>query len=49
MQMTIGWLLQRAPNILLISGTASVAHLREHLAAAELRLPEQASARLNSM
>jgi aryl-alcohol dehydrogenase-like predicted oxidoreductase len=32
------WLLQRSPNILVISGTSSVAHLRENVAAAELKL-----------
>jgi aryl-alcohol dehydrogenase-like predicted oxidoreductase len=38
MQVALAWLLQRAPNILLIPGTSSVAHLRENLAAAELAL-----------
>jgi aryl-alcohol dehydrogenase-like predicted oxidoreductase len=38
MQVALAWLLQRAPNILLIPGTSSVAHLRENLAAAELDL-----------
>jgi pyridoxine 4-dehydrogenase len=33
MQVALAWLLQRAPNILLIPGTSSVAHLRENLAA----------------
>ena len=42
MQVALAWLLQRAPNILLIPGTSSVAHLRENLAAAELDLPEDA-------
>ena len=42
MQVALAWLLQRAPNILLIPGTSSVAHLRENLAAARLRLPEDA-------
>ena len=37
MQVALAWLLQRSPNILLIPGTSSVAHLRENLAAAELR------------
>ena len=37
MQVALAWLLRRAPNILLIPGTSSVAHLRENLAAAELR------------
>jgi pyridoxine 4-dehydrogenase len=39
MQVALAWLLQRAPNILLIPGTASVNHLRENLAAAHLELP----------
>ena len=38
MQVALAWLLQRAPNILLIPGTSSVAHLRENLAAADLVL-----------
>ena len=42
MQVALAWLLQRAPNILLIPGTASVGHLRENLAAAELKLPSEA-------
>jgi len=42
MQVALAWLLQRAPNILLIPGTKSVAHLRENLAAADLRLPQDA-------
>lgn len=49
MQVAIAWLLQRAPNILLIPGTSSVAHLRENLAAAELRLTPEALAALNAM
>jgi aryl-alcohol dehydrogenase-like predicted oxidoreductase len=42
MQVALTWLLHRAPNILLIPGTSSVAHLRENLAAAEIALPEAA-------
>ncbi|MBZ9990054.1 aldo/keto reductase family oxidoreductase [Mesorhizobium sp. BH1-1-5] len=38
MQVALAWLLQRSPNILLIPGTSSVGHLRENLAAAELKL-----------
>jgi aryl-alcohol dehydrogenase-like predicted oxidoreductase len=38
MQVALAWLLQRAPNILLIPGTSSVAHLRENLAVANLEL-----------
>ena len=40
MQVALAWLLQRAPNILLIPGTSSPAHLRENLAAAALELPD---------
>ncbi|OYV40779.1 MAG: oxidoreductase [Rhodospirillales bacterium 20-64-7] len=47
MQVALAWLLQRAPNILLIPGTSSVAHLRENLAAAELDLPPDAVAALD--
>ena len=42
MQVALAWLVRRAPNILLIPGTSSVAHLRENLAAAELELPDAA-------
>ena len=38
MQAALAWLLRRAPNMLLIPGTSSLAHLRENLAAAELAL-----------
>jgi aryl-alcohol dehydrogenase-like predicted oxidoreductase len=47
LQVAITWLLQRAPNILLIPGTSSVAHLRENLAAADLELAEEDMAALN--
>jgi pyridoxine 4-dehydrogenase len=46
MQVALAWLLQRSPNILLIPGTSSVAHLRENMAAAELELPADAVAEL---
>jgi aryl-alcohol dehydrogenase-like predicted oxidoreductase len=49
MQVALAWLLQRAPNILLIPGTSSVAHLRENLAAAELELPAIVIAELYGM
>ena len=39
MQVALAWLLQRSPNILLIPGTSSLAHLRENLEAATLRIP----------
>ncbi|GAC1041731.1 aldo/keto reductase family oxidoreductase [Rhizobium sp. No.120] len=47
MQVALAWLLQRAPNILLIPGTSSLAHFRENIAAAELKLPEDAIAELD--
>ena len=47
MQVALAWLLHRAPNILLIPGTASVAHLRENLAAVRLRLSPQISTELD--
>ena len=40
MQVALAWLLHRAPNILLIPGTSSIAHLHENLAAAELALTD---------
>ncbi len=40
LQVALAWLLHRSPNILLIPGTSSVAHLRENLAAASLVLPD---------
>jgi pyridoxine 4-dehydrogenase len=49
MQVALAWLLHRAPNILLIPGTSSIAHLRENLAAAELKLPDEAMNQLNSV
>jgi len=49
MQVALAWLLQRAPNILLIPGTSSVKHLRENLAAAHLELPSDAVAALDQI
>jgi aryl-alcohol dehydrogenase-like predicted oxidoreductase len=49
MQVALAWLLRRAPNILLIPGTSSVAHLRENLAAAALALPDDAARELDSL
>lgn len=46
---SLAWLLHRAPNILLIPGTASVAHLHENLRAAELSLPLQALTALDAV
>ena len=49
MQTALAWLLRRAPNILLIPGTSSVAHLRENLAVASIDLPDAAMARLDAI
>ena len=49
MQVALAWLLRRAPNILPIPGTTSVAHLRENLSATELDLPDEATALLNGV
>ena len=49
MQVALAWLLHRSPNILLIPGTASVAHLRENLAVADITLPDDALKTLDSI
>ncbi len=49
MQVALAWLLQRAPNILLIPGTSSVEHLRENLASASLELSGDAVALLDQI
>jgi len=49
MQVALAWLLHRSPNVLLIPGTSSVGHLRENLAAATLKLPAEALAKLDSI
>lgn len=49
MQAALAWLLRRAPNILLIPGTSSLAHLRENLAAATLALPSAAITALDGI
>lgn len=49
MQVALAWLLHRAPNVLLIPGTSSVAHLHENLKAAELELPHAAVEKLNGI
>jgi pyridoxine 4-dehydrogenase len=46
MCVALAWLLQRAPNLLLIPGTSSVAHLHENLTAAELVIPQDMLAEL---
>jgi pyridoxine 4-dehydrogenase len=49
MQVALAWLLHRSPNILLIPGTSSVAHLRENLAASQLTLSPQILAELDGI
>jgi aryl-alcohol dehydrogenase-like predicted oxidoreductase len=49
MQVALAWLLRRAPNILLIPGTSSVAHLHENLAAAALTLSPETLAELDGI
>jgi pyridoxine 4-dehydrogenase len=49
MQVALAWLLHRAPNLLLIPGTSTVAHLRENLGSAELALPPEALDQLSSI
>jgi aryl-alcohol dehydrogenase-like predicted oxidoreductase len=49
MQVALAWLLQRSPNILLIPGTSSVAHLRENLAVGRLQLPPDSVEELNGI
>lgn len=49
MQVALAWLLRRAPNLLVIPGTSSVAHLRENVGAGALQLDAQALAALNAM
>ncbi|GAA3454075.1 oxidoreductase [Dactylosporangium matsuzakiense] len=45
----LAWLLQRSPNMLLIPGTSSVAHLRENVTGAGLRIPADALAELDAV
>ena len=49
MQVALAWLLHRAPNILLIPGTSSVAHLRENLSVEQLTLSSQVLAELDGI
>jgi pyridoxine 4-dehydrogenase len=49
MAVALAWLLQRSPNILLIPGTSSVAHLRENVAGAGLTLSEEELTELNGI
>jgi hypothetical protein len=47
-QAGLAWLLQHAPNILLIAGTSSIDHLRENVAAGEIDLPAEMIAHLEA-
>ncbi|WP_307745191.1 aldo/keto reductase family oxidoreductase [uncultured Pantoea sp.] len=49
MQVALAWLLRRSPNILLIPGTSSPAHLQENLASRSLVLSDEATAKLNTL
>ncbi|CAB3674526.1 aldo/keto reductase family oxidoreductase [Paraburkholderia rhynchosiae] len=49
MQVALAWLLQRAPNILLIPGTSSTRHLRENLQATHLNLTGELLAKLDAI
>ena len=49
MQVAVAWVLQRSPNILLIPGTSSVAHLREKFKAATLHVPSEILTNLDSI
>jgi pyridoxine 4-dehydrogenase len=48
-QVALAWLLQRSPAIALIPGTSSLAHLRDNMAAADLVLPPEAIAELDTI
>ncbi len=47
MAVALAWLLQRSPNVLLIPGTSSTAHLRENIVGAGLSLSSQDIAQLD--
>ena len=49
MQVALAWLLQRAPNILLIPGTSSLGHLRENLAVADIALAPEVVGELDGV
>jgi len=49
MQVALAWLLHRSPNLLLIPGTSSLAHLRDNLAAANLALSSETLAKLDGI
>src|ERR1700678_2596360 len=47
-QVGLAWLRQHAPNVLLISGTSSIDHLRENVAAGEIDIPAELIAHLEA-
>jgi pyridoxine 4-dehydrogenase len=49
MSLALAWLLHRAPNVLLIPGTSSLAHLRQNVQAAQLSLSDTTLAELDSI
>jgi pyridoxine 4-dehydrogenase len=49
MTVALAWLLRHSPNILLIPGTSTTAHLRQNVAAATLHLPADAVAELDAI
>ncbi|MBQ0979241.1 MULTISPECIES: oxidoreductase [unclassified Micromonospora] len=48
-QVALAWLLQRSPTTVLIPGTSTLAHLRENIAAADLKLPADAIEELDTI
>lgn len=48
-QVALAWLLQHSSTVVLIPGTSSVAHLRENVAAATLKLPAEAIDELDTI
>jgi pyridoxine 4-dehydrogenase len=49
LQLALAWLLHRAPNVLLIPGTSSVAHLRQNLAVADIKLSDAVLKKLDGI
>jgi pyridoxine 4-dehydrogenase len=49
MQVTLAWLLQRSPNILVIPGTSSIEHLHENFPSSVLQIPPEAIADLDAI
>jgi pyridoxine 4-dehydrogenase len=48
-QLVLAWTLSVAPNVLLIPGTSSIAHLEENLAVADMELPADVKATLDAL